>query len=185
MEETNVQDIVRAAIQEFTKSEAARQEPAYKAELVDERKRREQLEQRVNQLAEENKKSQAMAEQAERESILRAELQRLGVAKVDLAFKAVKDEITRSEDGRLVAKSDHGDVSAKEYLKQFVADNPELLPSRIAGGSGATGSGRASAPAASSSSVDLDKLRPGMNPEELERIREEISRVANQTLRGN
>ena len=36
MEESNVRDIVRAAIQEFTKSETARQEPAYKAELIDE-----------------------------------------------------------------------------------------------------------------------------------------------------
>jgi len=183
MEENNVRDIVRAAIQEFTRSEVARQEPAYKAELIDERKRREQLEQRVNQLAEEARKSQAMAEQAERESILRAELQRLGVAKVDLAFKAVKDEISRSEDGRLVAKGEQGEIPAKEYLKQFVAENPELLPSRISGGSGATASGR-SAPAASSV-ADLDKLRPGMNPEELERIREEISRVAAQTLKGN
>ena len=184
MEESNVRDIVRAAIQEFTKSEVARQEPAYKAELVDERKRREQLEQRVNQLAEEARKSQAMAEQAERESILRAELQRLGVAKVDLAFKAVKDEISRSEDGRLVAKSDQGEMPAKEYLKQFVAENPELLPSRIAGGSGATASGRGGA-VSSGGGVDLDKLRPGMNPEELERIREEISRVAAQTLKGS
>ncbi len=182
MEESNVRDIVRAAIQEFTRSEVARQEPAYKAELVDERKRREQLEQRVNQLAEEARKSQVIAEQAERESILRAELQRLGVAKVDLAFKAVRDEISRGEDGRLVAKGEHGEMPAKEYLKQFVADNPELLPSRIAGGSGATASGRA-APAASNG-IDLDKLRPGMNPEELERFREEISRVATQTLRG-
>ena len=183
MEETNVRDIVRAAIQEFTKSEVARQEPAYKAELIDERKRREQLEQRVNQLAEEARKSQAMAEQAERESILRAELQRLGVAKVDLAFKAVKDEISRGEDGRLIAKGDQGEMPAKEYLKQFVAENPELLPSRISGGSGATATGRSSTN--SGSGIDLDKLKPGMNPEELERFREEISRVANQTLRGN
>jgi hypothetical protein len=183
MEESNVQDIVRAAIQEFTKSEAARQEPAYKAELIDERKRREQLEQRVNQLAEEARKSQAMAEHAERESVLRAELQRLGVVKVDLAFKAVKDEISRGEDGRLVAKGDQGEIPAKEYLKQFVAENPELLPSRISGGSGATSSGRGATPAANSS-IDLDKLRPGMNPEELERFRAEISRVALQTLKG-
>ena len=184
MEESNVRDIVRAAIQEFSKSEVARQEPAYKAELIDERKRRELLEQRVNQLAEEARRSHAMAEQAERESILRAELQRLGVAKVDLAFRAIKDEISRSEDGRLVAKGDHGEIPAKEYLKQFVAENPELLPSRIAGGSGASASGRGGA-ASTSGGIDLDKLRPGMNPEELERIREEISRVASQTLRGN
>jgi hypothetical protein len=183
MEESNIRDIVRSAIQEFTRSEVARQEPAYKAELIDERKRREQLEQRVNQLAEEAKRSQAMAEQAERENMLRAELQRLGVAKVDLAFKAVKDDITRSEDGRLVAKGDQGDVPAKEYLKQFVSDNPELLPSRIAGGSGATpNKGTASA---SGGPTDLDKLRPGMPAEELERIRQEISRVAAQTLKGH
>jgi hypothetical protein len=184
MEDSNIRDIVRSAIQEFTRSEVARQEPAYKAELMDERKRREQLEQRVNQLAEEAKRSQALAERSERESILRAELQRLGVAKVDLAFKAVKDDISRSEDGRLVAKSDEGEVPAKEYLKQFVSDNPELLPSRIAGGSGATGN-KGTAPASASGSTDLDKLRPGMNPEELERIRQEISRVATQTLRGH
>ena len=184
MEENNVRDIVRAAIQEYSKAEVARQEPAYKAELIDERKRREQLEQRVNQLAEEARKSQVMAEQAERENMLRAELQRLGVAKVDLAFKAVKDDISRSEDGRLVAKGDQGEISAKEYLKQFVADNPELLPSRIAGGSGVTASGRGGAPNPGAG-IDLDKLRPGMPPEELERIREEISRVAIQTLRGH
>ena len=183
MEETNIRSIIRDAIQEFTKSETARQEPAYKAELVDERKRREQLEQRVNQLAEEARKSQAQAELAERENMLRTELQRLGVAKVDLAFKAVKDDIHRNEDGRLIAKSDHGEVPAKEYLKQFVADNPELLPSRIAGGSGATASGRGASNSASST-TDLDKLRPGMNPDELERIRQEIARVATQTLKG-
>ncbi len=33
-------------------------------------------------------------------------------------------------------------------------------------------------------SIDLDKIRPGMSPEELERVRQEILRVASQTLRG-
>ena len=65
-----------------------------------------------------------------------------------------------------------------------MAENPELLPSRIAGGSGATTAGRTAAPAPTGG-ADLDRLRPGMNPEELERIREEISRVASQTLRGH
>ena len=183
MEDSNIRSIIRDAIQEFTKSETARQEPAYKAELIDERKRREQLEQRVNQLAEEARKSQQMAEQAERENMLRSELQRLGVAKVDLAFKAVKDDIHRNEDGRLMAKGSDGEVPAKEYLKQFVAENPELLPSRIAGGSGATTSGKSTSNTGGGV-PDLDKLRPGMNPDELERIRQEISRVAQQTLKG-
>ncbi len=62
-------------------------------------KKREQLERRVNELVAENQRSRKMAEEADRSATIRAELQRLGVAKVDLAFKAVKDEIFRAEDG--------------------------------------------------------------------------------------
>ena len=53
----------------------------------------------MNELVEENKRSRQQAEEAERGSAIRTELQRLGVAKVDLAFKAVKDDIVRTEDG--------------------------------------------------------------------------------------
>ena len=45
-----------------------------------------------------------MAEEAERSSSIRAELQRLGVAKVDLAYRAVKDDIQRRDDGQLIAR---------------------------------------------------------------------------------
>ena len=41
----------------------------------------------------------AKAEEAERSSAIRAELQRLGVAKIDLAYKAVKDEFTGARTG--------------------------------------------------------------------------------------
>jgi hypothetical protein len=37
---------------------------------------------------------------------------------------------------------------------------------------------------ASSGAVDLDKIRPGMSAEDAERIRQEIVRIASQTLRG-
>jgi hypothetical protein len=180
--EENMQQIVLEAIKQFAQAEQARQEPAYKTELSEERKRREQLEGRVNQLIEENKRARAIAEQAEREAVVRTELQRLGVAKLDLAFKAVRDDVTRSEDGRLIARGEQGEVGVRDYLAQFVADNPELLPARIPGGSGASGAGRG--PQGAVSNVDLDKIRPGMSAEEMERIREEISRVATQTLRG-
>jgi hypothetical protein len=50
----DVKDIVRQAIQEFVQSEQSKAEPAYKAELQDERKRRESLESRLNVLVEEN-----------------------------------------------------------------------------------------------------------------------------------
>jgi hypothetical protein len=98
-----------------------------------------------------------------------------------LAFKAVKDDVAKTEDGRLVARGEHGEVGVREYLSNFVSENPELLPARIPGGSGATGGSRA---AQSAPGLDLDKIRPGMSAEDLDRIREEVSRVASQTLRG-
>ena len=125
-------------------------------ELAEERRRREGLEKRV--------------EEAERGSAIRAELQKLGVAKLDLAYKAVKDEVPR----------DGGEM--KEFLKKFVGENPELLPARVAGGSGASGGARGSG--ATPGAVDIDRIRPGMSAEEMDRVRQEIARVASQTLRG-
>src|SRR5882724_3138576 len=87
----DVTSIVRQAIEEFTQRDRARNEPAYKAELQEERRRREQLERRLNELVEENKRSRAMADEAQRNATIRGELQKLGVVKVDLAFKAVQD----------------------------------------------------------------------------------------------
>ncbi len=156
-------------------------EPAHKAELGEERRRREQLERRVNELVEENKRSRTRAEEAERSAAIRSELQNLGVAKVELAYRAVKDDISRSDDGRLVARGEGGDSGLREYLTRFVGENPELLPARMAGGSGTAAGQRTTAPAAN---VDLEGIRPGMDPEELERIRQEIARVASQTMRG-
>jgi hypothetical protein len=178
----DVASLVKQTLEEFKRAEQAKVEP-HKTELQEERKRREQLERRLNDLVEENKRSRQMAEEADRSSAIRAELQRLGVGKVDLAFKAVKDDIARTEDGRLVGKTDTGDVGLKEYLTGFVNSNPEFLPARISGGSGipstqktATGSG---AP------IDLDKIKPGMSSEDMERARQEIARIAAQTLRGS
>lgn len=181
-ENADVRTIVQQTIEEFVRKEQAKSEPAYKAELVEERKRREQLERRLNELVEENKKSRQMAEESERASTIRAELQRLGVAKVDVAFKAVKDDIYRTEDGRLLARGDEGDVSMKEYLSHFLNENPEFLPARIAGGSGTVSAHKT--PAVGGGGADLEKIRPGMSAEESERIRQEIARIASQTLRG-
>jgi len=127
-------------------------------ELAEERRRRESLEKRV--------------EEAERGSAIRAELQKLGVAKLELAYKAVKDEVP------------HDGGEMKEFLKKFVGENPELLPARVAGGSGASGGGRGGGSGPGTGAVDIDKIRPGMSAEELDRVRQEIARVASQTLRG-
>jgi hypothetical protein len=178
----DIEAVVQRAVQEYMRQDITRKEPAYKAELQDERKRREQLEKRLNEVVEESKRHREIALEAERSSAIRAELQNLGVAKIDLAFKAVQDGIFRSEDGRLIAKSESGEVPAKAFLSGFVAENPEFLPARISGGSGVTGSHKAPAP--SHGAVDLDKISPSMDKAELERVRQEILRVASQTLRS-
>lgn len=179
--DSDVRDIVRQAIQEFVLAEQSKSEPAYKAELQEERKRRESLETRLNQLVEENRKARSIAEEADRNSQIRSELQRLGVAKIDLAFKAVKDEIVRTEDGRLLAKGNQN-KSLQEFLNGFVQENPELLPARIPGGSGAHPPVR-SAPNGPAG-VEIDKIKPGMSKEDHDRVRQEIARLASQALRG-
>jgi Rad3-related DNA helicase len=176
----DVRSLVRAAIEEFVQAQQQKAEPAYKAELQDEKKRREGLESRVNQLVEENRRARAAAEEADKNSQIRSELQRLGVAKVDLAFKAVRDEIVRAEDGRLQPRGNEG-KSLQEYLNGFVQENPELLPARIAGGSGAQTASRTSAP---TPGIDLESISPAMNKEDMDRVRKEISRLATQALRG-
>ncbi len=182
MEDTDVQAIVKQAIQEFLQEQQSKSEPAYKTELVEERRRREQLERRLNEVEEESKRSRQAAEQAERGASIRAELQRLGVAKVDLAYRAVHDGVFRTEDGRLLAHSDDGEVPLKEYLSNFVSENPEFLPARIPGGSGITGAHKA--PREGTENVDIENIRPGMSSEQTERVRKEILRVASQNLRG-
>jgi len=182
MEGIDIQAVVRQAVQEFVNNEQAKTEPAYKAELQEERKRREQMERRLNELVEENKRNRQMAEEAERGSAVRAELQRLGVAKIDLAFKAVQDGVARGADGRFIARGESGEVPLREYLTGFVNENPEFLPARIAGGTGMTSTLKAPAPG--EETIGIERIRPGMNANEMQRVREEIVRVASQTLKG-
>ena len=162
MEETDVQAIVKQAIQEFLQEQQVKSEPAYKTELVEERRRREQLERRLSEVEEESKRSRQ--------------------AKVDLAYRAVHEGVFRTEDGRLLAHSDDGEVPLKEYLSNFVSENPEFLPARIPGGSGITGAHKA--PRENTESVDIENIRPGMSSEQTEKVRKEILRVASQSLRG-
>jgi len=177
----DIRSVVRSAIEEYLDLQKRASEPAYKAELEEERKRREQLERRLNELVEENKRSRQLAEESDRHAQIKSELQRLGVSKVDLAFRIVKDDIVRAADGTLVAKTPEGERNFREFLSSFVQENPEFLPARIAGGSGVVSPARASSGAAG---IDLERIRPGMSREELQRIREQISQVALQSLRG-
>jgi hypothetical protein len=169
-EENDIRAIVQSVMQEFLGGQT---------ELAEERKRRESLEQRVNELVTENQKARTAAEAADRSSAIKAELQKLGVAKVDLAYRAVKDDVYRSEDGRLMAQ---GGADVREYLTQFVNENPELLPARMSGGSGASAGQRGGE--LGGGGIDLNMIRPGMSAEDKDRVRQEIARVASQTLRG-
>jgi hypothetical protein len=184
MEETKHDDIrgmIRSVIEEYVTTERRQTEPAYKTELLEERRRRESLEKRVNELIEENKKSRQAAEETDRYSQIRAELQRLGVAKIDLAFRIVRDEIQRSEDGSLSARTAEGERPMREHLAAFVEQNPEFLPARISGGSGVSSPQRSGQ---MQSALELERIKPGMNPEELQRVREQVSQLALQSLRG-
>jgi len=131
-------------------------------------------------MAEDNRKAHAAAEEAERHAQIRSELQRAGIAKLDLAFRAMKDEIVRGEDGRLQSRDAK---SLPEYISSFVQENPELMPARIAGGSGGQKPLRTSYHDENHSLV-LDQIRPGMNKEDLDRARQHIAKLAWQALRG-
>lgn len=178
--EANIRSLIHQAIQEFIEAERSRAEPVLKTELAEERRRREQLERRVNELVQENERSRRKAEETERYAAIRDELVRLGVTKVELGFKAVKDDIYRAPDGRLVARGPDGEVSMQEYLARFARENPELLPARVGGGSGAS----SSAAEPLSGRFSLDRIKPGMDREELDRIRKEIAQAISQVYRG-
>ncbi|MFN0167688.1 MAG: hypothetical protein ACKV22_14775 [Bryobacteraceae bacterium] len=181
VEAPEVELLIKQVVEEYRQREQANSEPAYKAELLDERRRREQLERRLNELVEENNRTRRQAEEAERSSAIRSELQRAGVQKVDLAYKAIHGDVVRTEDGRLIGNGESGAVPLKEFVLEFVQSNPEFLPARISGGSGTTPGARVN-PAGGG--IEIEKIRPGMSRDEMERARLEILRVASQTLKG-
>jgi hypothetical protein len=178
--ELDVQSLVQKAISEYVRQDSTRREPALKAELQEERRKREGLEKRLNQMAEENRKSREVAEQAERSSKIKSELQALGVTKVDLAYKAIEDGIQRTDDGRLVGRNENGEIGLREYLGNFVHENPEFLPARIPGGTGFVGPSRGSQ---SRAAIDIEFISPTMSSEDKERVRQEILRVTSQGSR--
>ena len=55
----DIRALIQDAIREFVSQETAKSEPAYKAELEEERRRRESLERRMNELVEENRRRES------------------------------------------------------------------------------------------------------------------------------
>ena len=180
-QEQEIRRVLQETLEQYARQIQEEREPALKAELVEERRRREQLERRLNEVVEENGKHRQAAEETERHVAIKGVLQNLGVKKVDVAFRAVRDDVYRGEDGQLYGRGDGGSVGIKEFLARFVADNPEFLPARMAGGSGASGGQRAEN---EGGPLDLAHIRPGMSAEEKERARREIARLAGTDFGG-
>lgn len=176
-----IETVVQKSIQEYMRQANEQEEPALKAKLGDERRKREKLEHQLNELREENRRSRKQAEQVDRYSQIRSALQELGVRKVDLAFKLVQGDIFRGEDGDLYAESDGKPVPYQEYLTEFVSENPEFLPPRIPGGAGAERSGGGEF----SSGFDLDRIRPGMSREDSLQAWKEVARLTGHNLNNS
>jgi hypothetical protein len=173
--DNEVEGMVKKAISEFRRHASEEEDAALKGKLREERRRREELERRLNEMRQENRRTRQQAEEAERHSQIQDALREFGVQKTNLAFRLVKDEIFRTEEGDLYADSEGERMPYREYLKRFVLENPEFLPPRIAGGSGATGVERREF---SRSGFDLERIRPGMSAEELAQAWKEVARLA-------
>jgi len=156
------------------KQAAAEDLDSYKEELEAERRRREELESRMRELIEETKRTRREAEESERLGRIREGLQERGVRKVGLALRLMKDDVKREADGTLSGELDGERAPIDEYMNRFLAENPEFLPPRIAGGAGATGK---TAGELSLSGVDLESIRPGMSAEDAKRAWQEVARL--------
>ena len=143
------------------------------AVLAEERERRIELERRVRELDEQSRRAQHERAEAERLGRIREGLQQRGVRKTDLALRVVRDDVKSGADGELVADYKGGRASLDEYLDRFVAENPEFLPPRIAGGSGASGGGSGFP----QGGLDLDSIRPGMSEDDSRRAWREVARL--------
>ena len=153
----------------------AREEPESGLErtLEDERRRRAELERQVRELGEESRLLRRQAEESERRARLREGLKERGVRKTQLAMRLIEPDVKRGDDGDLVGEWEGSRLPLEEYLNRFVRENPEFLPPRIPGGSGATGSGSEM----TRSGFDLDAIRPGMSLAETRQAWGEVARL--------
>jgi hypothetical protein len=168
-------EAIRAMIGEYMRQREDQQDSDVQGMLAEERRKRENLERQLSELGEENRRTRRQSEQTDRVSRIQSCLQELGVRKVPLALRLVKDEIVRGDDGELYAEVKGSRVPYRDYLEDFVAENPEFLPPRIAGGSGASGGAGGEM---RSGGIDLNSIRPGMGREELAEAWKEVARLA-------
>lgn len=116
--------------------------------------------------------TEAKAKEERRRSLIRAEIAKhsLNPDSVDDAERYFRDEVRYTDDGSLVGGSDEQPLT--EFVASVVEKKATWQPPRSVGGAGATAGNRRQ-PA-----VDLNDIKPGMKPEDLARVREQLSRVA-------
>ena len=131
--DSEMEGIVKKAIGEFRRHTSEEEDAVLKGKLREERRRREELERRLNEMRQESRRTRQQAEETERHLQIQDALREFGVQKTNLAFRLVKDEIFRTEEGDLYADSEGERMPYREYLKRFVSENPEFLPPRITG----------------------------------------------------
>jgi hypothetical protein len=156
------QEAAEAAIRRLREEEAGR-----------ERERQAQSEDRVRDLEGRLREVEARAEAAEKREMIRETLRKSGVQNVELAYRAIRDDVAKNAEGKWVARDGNGELAVTEYVRQFLEANPELLPARIAGGSGSSGMRTGEG----GGGFDLNSIRPGMDPAELSRVRSEVARL--------
>ncbi|MBK7927502.1 MAG: hypothetical protein IPJ98_08415 [Bryobacterales bacterium] len=122
----------------------------------------------------------AEASRLRKDQYLRQALSALGVENLELAVKAVREDIVEAGGQKWVAPGEGGDVPAQEYLAEFLKKNRELLPARRLQGGGMPASR-----VESGGSVDLEEIRPGMDPVTLKKVRDAIGRAMGVFPRGS
>lgn len=121
-------------------------DPAVNAELARLRREHDQAMKKVNEALDTSKKERDARLEMERTTAIRNVLNELPFrdqASRDLFFKAVKDDIKRTEDGELIADSANGPLPLKDYLTQTAeSTGSSLLAPKTTGGAGASVGGK-------------------------------------------
>ena len=96
-------------------------------------------------------------------------------------LKSILPDITRDEDGQLVAKTDSGPVLFTEYIQQQAQSLPDLLAPKGSGGAGARG-GKPGASGGGSGQFQFEDITPeklaSMKPEDKQALFQQLQTAA-------
>lgn len=149
-------------------------DPAVNAELM---KLRKIVEQQAKAQEEATKKTEAAEQKAAQRELDLAVQEAIGNVNFanessrELVKEHLKRAAKRDENGVIVVESSKGEVPLKDYAASYIDQSPNLIAAPPAGGAG-TGKGTP----AKSGRFDLDRIKPGMSPEENKEAFAEIAK---------